>query len=62
LSTRFLRDWLDRFLPGTVSPRTERIYRNAVERYLVPTVGSIRLSRLSPADVSEILSAMEAAG
>ena len=55
-------DWLDRLLPGTVSPRTERIYRNAVERYLVPTVGSIRLSRLSPADVSEMLSSMEAAG
>ena len=28
---RFLQDWLVRFLPGTVSPRTERIYRNAVE-------------------------------
>ena len=59
---RFLREWLDRFLPGTVSPRTEHIYRNAVERYLVPTVGPIKLSRLSPADVSGMLSTLEAAG
>ena len=60
--SRFLEDWLERFLPGTVSPRTERIYRNAVGAYIVPTVGSVKLRQLSPAHVSEMLSALEAKG
>ena len=45
-----------------MSPRTERIYRNAVERYLVPTIGSVKLNRLAPADVSDMLSSLESAG
>ena len=59
---RFLEDWLVRFLPGTVSPRTERIYRHSVRAYLVPSIGSIRLHRLTPADVSGMLSALEGLG
>ena len=45
---RYFEDWLTRFLPGTVSPRTEVIYRNAVDRYVVPTIGSVKLHQLSP--------------
>ena len=59
---RFLEDWLERFLPGTVSPRTEAIYRNVVTRYLGPTVGTVRLRQLSPAHVSDMLSTLEAQG
>ena len=59
---RYLEDWLTRFLPGTVSPRTEVIYRNAVDRYVTPTVGSVKLHQLSPAHVSEMLSTLEAQG
>jgi integrase len=33
-----------------------------VKRYLVPTIGFVRLARLSPADVSGMLATMEAAG
>ena len=59
---RYLEDWLTHFLPGTVSPRTEVIYRNAVDRYLTPTVGSVKLHQLSPTHVSEMLSTLEAQG
>ena len=59
---RYLEDWLVRFLPGTVSPRTEVIYRNAIDRYVVPTVGSVKLHQLSPAHVSEMLVTLEAQG
>ena len=59
---RFLEDWLEHFLPGTVSPRTEHIYRHAVSTWLVPSVGSIKLRKLTPADVSGLLSALEAQG
>ncbi len=59
---RYLEDWLTRFLPGTVSPRTDVIYRNAVDRYVTPTVGSVKLQHLSPAHVSEMLSTLEAQG
>ena len=59
---RYLEDWLVRFLPGTVSPRTEVIYRNAIDRYVVPTLGSVKLHQLSPAHVSEMLSTLETQG
>ncbi len=59
---RYLEDWLVRFLPGTVSPRTEVIYRNAIDRYVLPTVGSVKLHQLSPAHVSEMLVTLEAQG
>jgi integrase len=59
---RYLEDWLTRFLPGTVSPRTESIYRNAIDRYVTPTLGSVKLRQLSPAHVSEMLSTLESQG
>jgi integrase len=59
---RFLETWLREFLPGTVSPRTEDIYANIVLTYLVPTVGSTKLGKLSPADVSRMLASLERRG
>ena len=59
---RFLEDWLKRVLPGTVSPRTERIYRHTVRQFLVPTLGSVRLRQLSPGDVSQMLAQLESMG
>ncbi len=58
----FLDIWLREFLPGTVSPRTEDIYRNIVKMYLVPTVGSIKLAKLTPAHVSRMLTNLEGRG
>ena len=45
-----------------MSPRTEVIYRDAVDRYVVPTVGSVKLNQLSPAHVGEMLLTLEAQG
>ncbi len=59
---RFLEIWLFEFLPGMVSPRTEDIYRNIVNMYLLPTVGSIRLAKLTPAHVSRMLASLESRG
>ncbi len=59
---RFLDTWLHEFLPGTVSPRTEDIYANIVRTYLVPTVGSTKLGKLTPADVSRMLASLERCG
>jgi integrase len=59
---RFLQSWLNDFLPGTVSARTEDIYRNVVNLYLVPTLGPIRIGRLAPADVSRMLADLESGG
>jgi len=59
---RFLDTWLREFLPGTVSPRTEDIYANIVRTYLVPTVGSTKLGKLTPADVSRMLASLERRG
>ena len=59
---QFLTRWLSDLLPGTVSPRTEVIYANIVRLYLVPLIGSIRLTRLTPSDVSKVLATMTARG
>lgn len=57
----FLRSWTDA-LPGTVSEGTEHIYRSRVRLYLIPHLGNIRLTKLTPAHVSDLLASMEAKG
>lgn len=59
---RFLEIWLHEFLPGTVSHRTEDIYRNIVKSYLDQTVGTIRLAKFTPTDVSRMLTTLESRG
>ena len=49
-------------LPGTVAEGTVDVYRNIICLHLVPAIGSIRLTRLTPADVSRLLSALERKG
>ena len=58
----FLRTWVTDRVPGTVAVRTSHLYAHAVERYLVPTLGQRRLSRLSPTDVARMLSFLEEKG
>jgi len=57
----YLEQWLDR-LSGTIGERSEDTYRRAVRLYLVPTIGSIRLAKLSPADVTKMLQTLQARG
>lgn len=58
---RFLDRWVDS-LVGTVSEGTEVAYRNRVRLYLVPFVGSKLITKLTPADVTDMLQALEQRG
>ena len=59
---RFLEDWLDNVLPGTVAPVTEAQYRQTTRLYIVPNVGRKQLRTLQPRDVTGMLRNMEADG
>ncbi len=59
---QYLDLWLAERLPGTVSVRTEAYYAGLVERHLKPSIGSIRLNKLVPSDVSKMMAKMEAKG
>lgn len=60
--TRFLDEWLDEVLPGSVSAGTEANYRNIVTLYLRPRLGLKRLQTLQARDVTKMLREMEADG
>jgi hypothetical protein len=49
----FLNEWAERTPPGTVSERTEDIYRNILGLYLIPALGGVRLAKLTPAKSPE---------
>jgi integrase len=57
----WLSDWLAR-LPGTVSAGTEDTYRRVVRLYLRPEVGAIKLARLTPGHVEDLLRGMRDRG
>jgi integrase len=59
---RFLDDWLDNVLPGTVSHATEAQYRQIARLYVVPHVGRKHLKTLQPRDVTLMLRSMAADG
>ncbi len=59
---QWLTYWLEVMLPGTVAEGTLDVYRNIVRLHLVPSIGAVRLTRLTPADVSRLLSALERKG
>lgn len=54
-STTTVEDWLwhwfNEILTGTVSPNTIRQRRNSLESHIIPSVGRIRLDKLSTQDV-----------
>ncbi len=47
--------WLDDDVEGKVAPNTEISYRTIVSRHIVPTVGHVRIMKLTPQDVAEML-------
>ncbi len=59
---QYLDRWLEERVPGTVSIRTEEIYERVVRLYLTKHLGKIRLNRLSPADVSSMMTALGSQG
>jgi integrase len=57
----YLDDWLDQVTP-TVRPQTAYVYRIHVEKWITPTIGSVPLMRLVPADVRKVPAALVRAG
>ena len=58
----YLSEWAATRLPGSVSLRTEALYLRAVNDYINPSIGRVRLTRLAPSDVSRMLGDLEAKG
>lgn len=58
----YLTWWIDEVVPGSVKPTTEDGYRYMVRRYVVPAIGNLKLAKLSPLHVQEMLTAMERRG
>jgi integrase len=59
---RFLEQWIDDVLPGTVAPATEQQYRDVVRLYVVPHLGLKRLRTLQARDVARMLRTLEEEG
>jgi integrase len=60
-----VKRWADQWLAErqrVVRPGTYVSDRSAVNRWIVPTIGHLRLDALAPADVRKVVSAQEAAG
>lgn len=52
----FLRDWLPRYAQARdLAPKTQEIYRTAIEAHVIPMLGAIRLDRLRPDDVQAMV-------
>ena len=58
----YLEDWLTNRIPGTITVRTEALYRRAVHSYINPTLGKLKLIKLRPSDVSLMLQDLERRG
>src|SRR6202022_3696059 len=57
----FLRDWMAS-IESTVRPRTFASYQDIVRCHLIPTLGGIPLTKLQPAHVQRLDTAMLAKG
>lgn len=56
---QFLEWWLTESLPQTVKASTVENYRNVLEFYVIPHLGSRPLGKLAPADVTVMLNKLE---
>lgn len=57
----WLNDWL-LLRSGELRPRTLESYRDLLDRYVLPSIGSIEIDALSPADVRHLLAAVIGSG
>lgn len=57
----YLRRWLAAKEPG-LRPESFRRYREAVELHLIPTIGRVRLARLTPTDIEAAYAGLRAKG
>lgn len=56
----YLEQWLTTRVPGTITVRTEMLYAHVVHAYINPSLGKIRLAKLTPSDVARMLQDLEA--
>jgi integrase len=61
-TAEYLTWWSTNVLPGTVKSSTADDYRWVLERYVIPHVGRVRLSKLNPQHVQSMLRELEDAG
>ena len=54
--------WESTVLPGTVSEGSEETYRRLVRLYVVPCLGRVKLTKLTPGHVTEMMRALEDRG
>lgn len=54
----WMRYWLDEVCAHRVKPRTLESYRTINDNWIVPTIGAVRLTRLTPEHVEKMLAAM----
>ena len=60
--SQFLNRWLTEVADESVRPSTARRYRDVVNLYLSPTIGSIALDRLGPQQIQSMVNEQAAAG
>lgn len=53
----FLYEWLEKSVKRTSKPRTYEAYEQTVRLHLVPVIGHLRLERLEPLHIEELLAA-----
>ena len=58
----YLNGWVTNRIPGTITTRTESLYERAVKIYIEPSIGKLRLNRLTPSDVTRMLQDLESKG
>ena len=58
----YVDEWKEKALRGRVSPRTFRGYEHNLTQYIIPAIGSRRLTSITPWDVQGIYAAMLADG
>lgn len=51
---QWLRAWIERRAEDDLKPTTAKMYRGVITRYIVPTIGQVRLERLTTDDVRKV--------
>ena len=59
---RFLEDWLRDVAPDRCQPNTLVGYQSKVDRYIIPAIGGVRLSKLTPLHVQRMLNELSKRG
>lgn len=54
----WLNVWFETIALKKIRPNTARTYRTLLERYIIPTIGTVKLSKLTPAHVRRVEAAI----